>query len=240
MMLGAVVPALQYKVGSLSAQLTELQIVQSLQSTAREDLLAGLRGVQTARTELSEAISRRTDRPMRFSEDPVRMAWLLDASETLAAFASGLADREAADIDQIASLKGTLSVPVEGAVLRRFGKPDAAGVVRPGWIVATAPQARVTTPMPATVRYLGPFLHYGNVIILEPATDVLVVLAGMKRVFGSVGQVLEAGDVVGLMGGSDLILSETTQVGGTPRSETLYIEIRENDAPVDPAEWFAR
>jgi septal ring factor EnvC (AmiA/AmiB activator) len=240
MMLGAVVPALQYKVGSLSAQLTELQIVQSLQSTAREDLLAGLRGVQTARTELSEAISRRTDRPMRFSEDPVRMAWLLDASETLAAFASGLADREAADIDQIASLKGTLSVPVEGAVLRRFGQPDAAGVVRPGWIVATAPQARVTTPMPATVRYLGPFLHYGNVIILEPATDVLVVLTGMKRVFGSVGQVLEAGDVVGLMGGSDLILSETTQVGGTSRSETLYIEIRENDAPVDPAEWFAR
>jgi len=62
----------------------------------------------------------------------------------------------------------------------------------------------------------------------------------MKRVFGSVGQVLEAGDVVGLMGGSDVILSETTQVGGASRSETLYIELRENDTPVDPAEWFAQ
>ncbi|XHY14436.1 hypothetical protein NeNHUV3_17150 [Nereida sp. NH-UV-3] len=240
MMVGAVVPALQSQAGSLSAQLTELQIVRSLQDAAREDLLAGLDGVQTARTELSEAISRRTDRPRRFSEDPVRMALLLDASETLAAFASGLANRGAADIDAITPLKGKLSLPVDGAVLRRFGQPDAAGIVRPGWIMATAPQARVTTPMAATVRYLGPFLDYGNVIILEPATDVLVVLAGMKRVFGSVGQVLEAGDVVGLMGGSDVILSETTQVGGASRSETLYIELRENDTPVDPAEWFAQ
>jgi septal ring factor EnvC (AmiA/AmiB activator) len=240
MMVGAIVPALQYQAGSLSAQLTELQIVRSLQDVAREDLLAGLDGVQTARTELSQAISRRTDRPKRFSEDPTRMALLLDASETLAAFASGLVDRDAADIDQIESLKGALSLPADGAVLRRFGQPDAAGIVRPGWIMVTAPQARVTTPVPATIRYLGPFLDYGNVIILEPAMDVLVVLAGMKQVFGSVGQVLETGDVVGLMGGSDVIVSETTQLGGVPRSETLYIELRENDAPVDPSEWFAQ
>jgi septal ring factor EnvC (AmiA/AmiB activator) len=55
-----------------------------------------------------------------------------------------------------------------GTILRQFNEADAAGVARPGVVLATHPNALVTTPWPASVRYAGPLLDYGNVIILEP------------------------------------------------------------------------
>jgi septal ring factor EnvC (AmiA/AmiB activator) len=61
-----------------------------------------------------------------------------------------------------------LPLPVLGTVLRRFDEADAAGVARPGPGAATRPNALATTPWPASVRYAGPLLDYGNVIILEP------------------------------------------------------------------------
>jgi septal ring factor EnvC (AmiA/AmiB activator) len=44
------------------------------------------------------------------------------------------------------------------------------------------------------------------------------------------------------MGGSDpetgSILSTSGEGTGTDRTETLYIEVRERNEPVDPAQWF--
>ncbi|NHX27580.1 peptidoglycan DD-metalloendopeptidase family protein, partial [Escherichia coli] len=139
--------------------------------------------------------------------------------------------------------KGALPLPVQGVVLRQFNETDAAGVRRPGLIIATPPLALVTTPSPATIRYLGPLLDYGNVIILEPASDSLLVLAGLEQVYGAVGEVLPAGAPVGLMGGADpnvaAFLNDTQQGGGATRPETLYIELRQNNTPVDPSAWFS-
>jgi len=79
-------------------------------------------------------------------------------------------------------------------------------------------------------------------MILEPQAGTLFVLSGLDEVFGEPGQVIPAGAPVGLMGGSDpevgAILSLTGDGAGTDRSETLYIEVRERGAPVDPETWF--
>jgi len=108
--------------------------------------------------------------------------------------------------------------------------------------MATRPRALVTTPAPATVRYRGPLLDYGNVIILEPQAGILLVLAGLDVVYGDTGQVLPGGSPVGLMGGTtpaaDLVSSGSAQETDAERSETLYIEVREDNSPVDPAQWF--
>jgi septal ring factor EnvC (AmiA/AmiB activator) len=44
------------------------------------------------------------------------------------------------------------------------------------------------------------------------------------------------------MGGNGLesgaILSQSGEASGNARSETLYIEVREGKAPVDPEMWF--
>jgi septal ring factor EnvC (AmiA/AmiB activator) len=85
-------------------------------------------------------------------------------------------------------------------------------------------------------------LDYGNVIILEPQAGILLVLAGLDVVYGETGQVLPGGSPVGLMGGpapaTDLASSGSLQETGAEHSETLYIEVREDNSPVDPARWF--
>ncbi len=245
MLVASVTPGLNARAAELRADLEEVTALRQLQENAAETLQKGLSGVQAARTELSQAIADRTDLPKRFTEDPVRTAILISGTETLDGFASGLADlaggaevQTAPPQASIADLKGELPLPVNGVVLRAPGEPDAAGVARPGLVLATRPQALVTTPVAATIRYNGPLLDYGLVTILEPQPDLLFVLAGLDRVFGEMGQVLPEGSPVGLMG-SGGAGSPTSETSGAGRTETLYVEVREGDAPVDPRTWFA-
>ncbi|SLN63013.1 hypothetical protein TRL7639_03534 [Falsiruegeria litorea R37] len=246
MMLAEVTPGLNARAQQLAQDLDEVSTLRTLQEDAAQKLEYGLAGVQKARSELSQAIANRTDLPKRFTEDPVRTAILISSTETLDGFASGLAEMADGEISSssadISGRKGALGLPVQGLVLRRAGEADAAGIKRDGVIVATRPRALVTSPTAATIRYLGPLLDLGNVVILEPQPDTLFVLSGLQEVYGEAGQVLPEGAPVGLMGGAapeiGAILSLSGDGTGTDRTETLYIEVREGGSPVDPDEWF--
>ncbi len=249
MVVGEVVPALQEEAEELRASLEEMRMLRELQQGAVEVLEQGLRGAEKARVALSQAISERRALPPRFIADPEQLQALVNSADTLGAFADGLLSIETlpdsvpeGNVD-FASRKGRLALPVLGRVLRGYNEADAAGITRPGLIIATRPRALVTLPAPATIRYLGPLLDYGQVAVVEPAEGILLVLAGMGQVYGRLGEVLPEGAPVGLMGGevpqSQAILTETGQVGDSHRSETLYIEIREDGSPVDPGTWFA-
>ena len=100
----------------------------------------------------------------------------------------------------------------------------------------------VTSPMAATIRYLGPLLDLGNVVVLEPRPETMFVFSGLREIYGEAGQVIPAGTPVGLMGGQlpeiGAILSLRSDGTGTDRSETLYIEVREGGTPVNPETWF--
>ncbi|AJE44772.1 hypothetical protein P73_0057 [Celeribacter indicus] len=247
MLVSSVTPAMQAQAEDLRVKLQEVQILRELQDEALQTLSRGLSEVQRARTELSQAMSDRTDLPHRFTTDPERMQTLIDSSATLEAFASGLAVMDVVDgIAPLPSFKedmGNWPMPAPGRLVRSYEEEDGAGVARPGWLWATRPLTLVTTPWPATVRYKGPFLDYGNVIVLEPANDVLLVLAGLDEVYGDVGAVVPAGTAVGLMGGAspdlDDFVENAVQGTGAALSETLYIEIREGGKPVNPERWFA-
>lgn len=246
MILSAVAPALQGEADKLKAELTEMRNIRALQEETAATLQLGLDAVQNARTVLAKAIQDRTDLPRRYLEDPEELQKLSDNADTLDAFATGLSGMETdigAPLEDFGAAKGTLPLPVFGRLLRRADEADAAGIVRPGILVATRPAALVTTPWPATIRYRGPLLDYGNVMILEPAQGYLLVLAGMGSVFGNTGDVLAAGAPVGLMGGQEGAIvdgaggagEEGSGAGGT---ETLYIELRQEGATVDPGPWF--
>ncbi len=240
-----VTPALQQRADELALQLEELAAIHTLQESAVDTLAEGLRGAQTARSRLSEAIADRTDLPQRFADDPVQTALLLAGTETLEAFATTLTDTFLSDAAAAgtATATGDLPLPVQGQLLRRFNAPDAAGIVRPGVIIATRPRALVTAPTAATLLFHGPLLDYGNVVIVEPAADVLMVFAGLAEVYGTPGQVIPAGTPLGLMGGDqpnvDAILTETARAGTPRATQTLYLEVRDGQSPVDPAAWFA-
>lgn len=246
MMLAEVTPGLNARAQQLARDLDEVTTLRTLQEDAAQKLEYGLAGVQKARSELSLAIANRTDLPKRFTEDPVRTAILISSTETLDGFASGLAEMADGEISSstadISNRKGGLGLPVQGLVLRRPGEADAAGIKRDGIILATRPRALVTSPTAATIRYLGPLLDLGNVVILEPQPDTLFVLSGLQEVYGEAGQVLPEGAPVGLMGGAapkiGAILSLSGDGTGTDRTETLYIEVREGGSPVDPNDWF--
>lgn len=239
-----VTPALQRDVETLRLQMSEVDVLKTLQESAAETLRHGLKGAQDARTALSAAISNRTDLPRRFDDDPTQIAVLIASAETLDAFATGLTQTLSADATPLPSIaKGNLPLPVQGQLIRRFGAQDAAGVTRPGVIIAARDSALVTTPVPVTVLFTGLLLDYGNVAILEPQQDVLFVIAGLDVAYGTPGEVLSAGAPVGLMGRDsptgDVNLTESALFEGGRATQTLYLEVREGQSPVDPATWFA-
>ncbi|SFA85578.1 Septal ring factor EnvC, activator of murein hydrolases AmiA and AmiB [Poseidonocella pacifica] len=220
-------PALRAEVEELRADLEEAARLRQMQTEAEATLKSALMSAQTARTELSSAMAARAELPRRFIEDPVKTALLVASADTLTAFAANLDEIPSERPDRLRSdlhgLKGTLPLPVSGTVSRD---------TRPGILIETQPEALITSPTAATVRYHGPLLDYGNVIILEPGQETLFVLAGAAEVYAEIGQVIPAGHPVGRMGGT------ATDGADVTRGETLYMEVREGTAAVDPLTWF--
>ena len=238
MILASVGPALEGEAAKLRADLQEIARMRALQEGVLGALEDGLAAAQAARTALSRAVQDRTDLPRRFLEDPEELQALVANADTLEAFARGVARLQSdvgPPLSDFEGARGTLPLPVVGTVLRRPGEADAAGIDRPGLLMATRPEALVIAPWSATIRYRGPLLDYKNVMILEPAAGYLLILAGMEVVYGETGDVLEAGAPVGLMGGKDLAVAEGA---GAERTETLYMELRQDAEPIDPAPWF--
>jgi septal ring factor EnvC (AmiA/AmiB activator) len=246
MLIADLLPALEEKVQSLQSDLEAARYLSELQNQLTLDLQAGLVALQETRAALGRAIADRDDLPKRFIEDTEQTAILVTAADTLDIFASGLSliavDEAAGTLPDITIRKGTLPMPVRGKVIRYFNEADAAGIKRPGIVVAASDNALVRTPTAATIRYRGPLLDYGLVSILEPQQDILYILAGLGTVYGDIGEVLPAGSPVGLMGTSELFdkknLIETLNDSGGLRGETLYIELRVNKAPENPLMWF--
>ena len=150
--------------------------------------------------------------------------------------------RRASSSLKVGGAKGALPLPVLATVLRKPGEADPTGTRRPGVALATQPGALVTAPWSATIRFNGPLLDYGNVMIIEPGDGYLIVLAGMNVLYGEVGEVVAADAPLGLMGGaataSEEFIGTATDGSGGRDTETLYMELRQGSAPVDPMPWF--
>ncbi len=248
MIVSEMMPILTTRANALKFKVEDLAVLRGLQQNSASILINGLRDVQDARTELALAISDRTDLPRKYTSNVDRLTTLINNAETLDAFATGLTTTpEEGEVDvglpSFAMAKGHLHLPVSGIVLRKFKEPDAANIARPGIILTTRPFALVTTPWPATIRYAGPLLNYGNVMILEPSNGYLLVLAGLDQVYGEIGEILPKDSPVGLMGGNSSQNDEFSSLskfgGGIPRSQSLYIELRNGQKPIDPTQWFA-
>lgn len=242
MMIADLAPAMQtqaQRIGSLARELAELR---ALREVAITTLQAGLSSLQDARAELSQAVADRRDLPPRIAEDEARLLTLLESVHTLEDLAQGLAQRPAGlsdDLPAFEAARGRLPLPVVGGVLLRAGEADATAVARPGLVLVSAPGALVVSPWHGSVRYRGPLLDYGNVVLIEPGEGWLIVLAGLDTVYPRVGDVLAQGDAIGLMPGNaragDEFVRSDLMAG---RSETLYLELRENGQAIDPADWF--
>lgn len=249
MILSAVAPGLRDQAEALQDDLHEIAMVRELQVNAADMLGRGLASVQEARRLLASAVTDRSSMPTRFGENPAELQQLEESATSLSDFAAGLAGLETdvgPPLEDFAGAEGSLPLPVAGTVIRSYDQADAAGVQRPGIVIAAPPASLVTTPWPATIRFRGPLLDYGNVMIVEPARGYLLVFAGLDQVFGEVGDVLAAGEPLGLMGGSEApaqefgpqFVADATRGGDAGQTETLYVELRKDKETLDPADWF--
>lgn len=244
MILSDVTPALQQEALQLKSQLEEVSVLRSLQESAANQLVTALDNMQTARADLAQAVADRTDLPKNVTTDPAQMTALIDSADTLQGFADGLIQLSSgpdnpADFE---TSKGKLHLPANGTIIQNFNETDSQGTKRPGLTLALPSQSLVTAPWPATVRYAGPLLDYGSVVILEPGKGYLLILAGLGQPLVKEGQILAQSDAVAMMGGNslnaDAFLMNASKGGSGNRQESLYIELRQGNAPINPAEWF--
>jgi septal ring factor EnvC (AmiA/AmiB activator) len=126
----------------------------------------------------------------------------------------------------------SLSIPASGPIVRRFGEALASGGRSNGLTIDAASGAQVASPGAGAVQYVGPVKGWGVILILRLAGGYHLVLAGLERTSVSVGQSVAAGEPVGWM-------PDSRQSGsGSKGSRELYLEIREQGAPVDPGRWL--
>lgn len=126
---------------------------------------------------------------------------------------------------RFAKAKGTLSRPVSGAVITEYGQMISKGVTSKGIVYKTRAQAQVIAPYDGTVIFSGPFKGYGNIIIVEHGDGYLSLLAGLGNIDCELGQMLLAGEPVGTMPDDS--------------NTKLYLEIRKDRHPINPAPWIA-
>ena len=120
--------AARAEVDELREILTELAELADIREGAVETIGRGLEGIERARMALTQAISDRTDLPERVATDDAAMLALIDAAETLDAFAANFAATgSAARGAGFSEARGNLPLPVAGRVLRRAGEGAGGG-----------------------------------------------------------------------------------------------------------------
>lgn len=228
----ALLPALYARAADLEDRLLELEEVRKIIADGEATLSDGLDGVREARIALGDALAARSDLPPRLATNEAAMQALINSADTLHGLADSLLSESAAN----ASSGETVWVPpVAGRVLPALRDPTG----RPGWAVATEPRAVVTAPADASVRFSGEFHGHGTVTILEVDGGYLILFAGLSASFVELGQVVAAGAPIGFAGPDGKVAQDNLNAGLGESSlisdETLYIEVRQEGAPVDPA-----
>ena len=131
--------------------------------------------------------------------------------------------------------KGLIRPPVTGEIIQTFGSRLPGGGVSQGIRMATRPNAQLIAPFDGRIAFAGQFRRYGQLLILSVGEGYHVLLAGMTRIEGKVGQDILAGEPIGMMGPSPDETGRETATGTRP---TLYIEFRKDGDPIDPRPWL--
>jgi septal ring factor EnvC (AmiA/AmiB activator) len=127
------------------------------------------------------------------------------------------------------ALKGKLAWPVAGRISMRFGETHAAGKLKSRGVLI---RARTDTDVHAIAKGRVAFADwlrgFGLLLILDHGDGYMSLYGHNRSLFKEVGEWVEAGEVVAAVGNS----------GGQAQS-ALYLELRKDGRPFNPAPWFA-
>lgn len=133
----------------------------------------------------------------------------------------------------IRGIKGTLPWPAQGKVVSFFGRQKhptfKTYIERKGIEIRTVEGSEILAVMPGTVSYADWLKGFGLVLILDHGNGFFSLYAHASKLLTKVGKKVQAGQVIG----------ETGDTGLTA-DPTLYFELRNGAAPVDPLLWLAK
>ncbi|MCS6758100.1 MAG: peptidoglycan DD-metalloendopeptidase family protein [Candidatus Devosia euplotis] len=133
--------------------------------------------------------------------------------------------------------RGYLTMPANGVNVLDYGARDDFGGISHGISLITRAEAQVVAPADGWALYKGPYLNYGQIVILNTGQSYTALLAGLESVTVDIGQFVQMGMPLGTMGSRTIGRTVTTSAGAA--QPTLYIELRQNNEPVDPTGWWA-
>jgi murein hydrolase activator len=198
------------------------------QSTSLKELITRMESESEAARKAAEAARKAAEAQAKLTEEQRRKAQAApfrDAARLAPAVAFG-------------DLRGKLSYPVAGPVLRRFGSPDGFGGKEKAYFIGARDHATVVAPCDGWVAFSGPYRTYGQLLIINAGDGYYVVLAGMSRSNVNVGQFVLAGEPVASMGDGAAQTAATIAIGA--KQPILYVEFRKDGASIDSSPWWAK
>jgi septal ring factor EnvC (AmiA/AmiB activator) len=126
-------------------------------------------------------------------------------------------------------VKGQLSWPLNGRLLKDFGQPRAHGRLKwDGVLVGAEQGTQVRAVYHGRVAYADWLTGLGLLVIIEHGDGYMTLYGHNESVFRSVGEWVGPGDAIATVGNS----------GGQTQS-ALYFEIRKGKDPQNPHRWFS-
>lgn len=232
---------------SIGLQMAELEKLKG-KVTANRNLLAKKQAaLEKERQELAAILAERSalqDRLYKLhKQETAKLARLARKARDLEDLISGIEKEEAkqeadhkkkeerapvrwrAGIRSFADAKGRIRMPVGGTTVQKFGVSQGRNSTSKGIAINTRAYARVVAPYDGEVVFTGPFLTYGQMVIIRHSDNFHTLLAGLTKIDVSVGQFLLEGEPIGAM-------------GDNKAGNKLYLELRKDNQPVDPAAWI--
>ncbi len=237
-LLASVVPSLAARADTLNAELRAVRSLRDEITQQQLELVLATDQLEKQRETLAQMLERNVTQKQRTDgeRDAERQRM-----ENLAAQAGDLRELiRRLNAEQNAGLelppvvsrsftqaRGQVPLPVEGQVILRFGALDEFGAPARGITVESRQNAQVVAPYDGRIVFAGPFRSYGQLLIIAHGEGYHTLVAGLSRIDSRVGQWLLSGEPVGVAGG-----------GETGKSR-IYVELRRDGEPINPAPWFA-
>ena len=124
-------------------------------------------------------------------------------------------------------LQGTLSMPMNGKIVGRFGGEKPSGGNYNGIYIA-GNAGTVRSVANGKVAYAQELRGYGNTVVIDHDGEYLTVYSGLSMLAVSAGEKVAARQQIGVSG------SMPNEVAG------LYFELRHHSQPINPASWWKK
>jgi len=124
-----------------------------------------------------------------------------------------------------------LDWPAKGAIVETFGRHRHpkfdAWTVSNGVEIAAGDGTPVTAVYGGKVVFARWFSDYGNMAVIDHGDEVLTLYARLRSILVRPGEVVAAGDRIGLVG-----------IGPGETEPSLYFEVRDYQKATDPLSWL--